>query len=116
MSSIPTSVPWAASNDLNPNIGRVTRFTAAMILFHNIIEIFDLADGDRGAVLRIVALDGRFIGRTPVDRDLLRHAVAADRLGQEALGRLLVPLLRQAGNRSSGRFIHGAIEIIPLRL
>ena len=27
MSSIPTSVSWAASNDLNPNIGRVTRFT-----------------------------------------------------------------------------------------
>ena len=27
MSSIPTSVPCAASNDLNPNSGCVTRFT-----------------------------------------------------------------------------------------
>src|SRR5262249_56774284 len=27
MSSIPTSVSWAASNDLNPNMGRVIRFT-----------------------------------------------------------------------------------------
>ena len=35
---------------------------SAMILFHNIVEILDLADGDRGAVLLVVALDGRFIG------------------------------------------------------
>ena len=27
MSSIPTEVRWAASNDLNPSMGRVTRFT-----------------------------------------------------------------------------------------
>ena len=45
------------------------------------------------AVLRIIALDGRFIGRTPVDGDLLRHAVAADRLRQEPLGSWLVTFL-----------------------
>ena len=73
-----------------------------MILFHDIVEIFDLADGDGGAVLLVVALDGRFIGRTPVDGDLLRHAVAADRLRQKALGGLLVALLLSAGNRWSG--------------
>ena len=28
ISSIPTRVSWAASNDLNPNMGRVTRFTS----------------------------------------------------------------------------------------
>jgi hypothetical protein len=28
MSSIPTSVSWAASNDVNPSIGRVIRLTA----------------------------------------------------------------------------------------
>ena len=64
-----------------------------MILFHDIVEILDLADGDRRAVLGIVALDGRFIGRAPVNGDLLRHAVAADRLGQKALGGPLVALL-----------------------
>ena len=40
-----------------------------MILFDNVVEILDLADGDRGAVLRVVALDGRFIGRTPINGD-----------------------------------------------
>src|SRR5437899_2486895 len=48
-----------------------------MVLLHDVVEIFDFTDGDGGAVLRIIALDGRFIGRTPVDGDLLRHAVAA---------------------------------------
>jgi len=56
-----------------------------MILLHNVVEILDLADGDRGAVLGIVALDGSFIGRTPVDGDLLRHAVAADRFLERLL-------------------------------
>src|SRR5262245_42101560 len=41
MSSIPTNVSWAASNDLNPNIGRVTRFTprwsCSIILFNYLI-------------------------------------------------------------------------------
>jgi hypothetical protein len=50
-----------------------------MVLLHNVVEIFNCTDGDGGAVLRIIAPDGRFIGRTPVNGDLLRHAVA-DRL------------------------------------
>jgi hypothetical protein len=41
----------------------------------------------------ISILDGRLIGRTPIDGDLLRHAVATDRLGQEAQGRPLIALL-----------------------
>ena len=60
--------------------------------FHNIVEILNLADGDRGAVLFIVALDGRFIGRTAVDGDLLGHAMATNSLGEEAFRRLLVAL------------------------
>jgi len=60
--------------------------------FHNIVEILNLADGDRGAVLFIVALDGRFIGRTAVDGDLLGHAMATNSLGEEAFRRWLVAL------------------------
>ena len=60
--------------------------------FHNIVEILNLADGDRGAVLFIVALDGRFIGRTAVDGDLLGHALATNSLGEEAFRRWLVAL------------------------
>ena len=85
-----------------------------MVLFHHVVEIFDLADFDRGAVLFIVARDGRFIDRASVDGDLLRHAVAAVRFGQETLRGLLVALLReQKVNRLAMR-IHGAIELAPL--
>jgi hypothetical protein len=66
-----------------------------MILLDNIIKVFDLADDDRRAVLSIVGTDGRRIGFTAIDRDLLRHAVPPDRLFQKAQRRRLVPVLRQ---------------------
>jgi hypothetical protein len=87
-----------------------------MILFHDIVEILDLADGDGGTVLLVVALDGRFIGRTSIDGDLLWHAVAADCLEQEPLGGLLVALFCQQEINGLARLIDGTIEIIPVAL
>src|SRR5262245_15551593 len=87
-----------------------------MVLLHNVVEILDLTDFDRGAVLGIIALDGRFISRTPVNGDLLQHAVAVDRLGQEPLGGLLVAFLCEEKVDRLARFIDGAIEITPLAL
>src|SRR2546428_98698 len=87
-----------------------------MILLHNIVEILHLADGDRGTVLLVVALDGRFMGRATINGDLLRHAVAADRLGQEAFGGLLVALLGEEKVNRLAHFIDSTIEIAPLAL
>src|SRR5947208_11278692 len=87
-----------------------------MILFDNVVEILDLADFDRGALLGIVALDGGFIGRTPVDGDLLRHAVAADRFREKAERGLLVPLRGEQKINGLAGLIHGAIEGVPLAL
>jgi hypothetical protein len=42
-----------------------------MVLFDDIVKVFDLADDDGRAVLLVVALDGRFIGVTAVNRDRL---------------------------------------------
>ena len=64
-------------------------------------------------MLLIVALDGGFIGRAPVDGDLLGHAVAADRLGQKAFRGLLVALLREQKINRLALLIHGAIQISP---
>jgi hypothetical protein len=85
-----------------------------MILLHNVVEILDLTDGNRGAVLGIVALDGRFVGRTPVDGNLLRHPVAVDRLFQKAERRRLISVLRQEKVNGLPRLIHCTIEIVPL--
>jgi hypothetical protein len=57
-----------------------------MTLFCTLTKSLNLTDFDGGTVLGIRSLDGPFIVRTPVDGDPLRHAVAADRLGQGALG------------------------------
>src|SRR5262249_60657719 len=87
-----------------------------MILLHHVVEILDLADFDRGAMFFIVALDGRFIGGPPIDGDLLRHAVATDRLSQKAFRGLLVALLRQEEINGLALLIHRTVEIPPLAL
>src|SRR5215475_12780793 len=87
-----------------------------MILFYDIIEILDLADGNGSTVLLIVALDRCLIGRTPIDGDLLWYAMAADGLGQESLGGLLVTFRGEEKVDRLARFIDGAIEIEPLAL
>jgi hypothetical protein len=38
-----------------------------MVLFHDVIEILDLADFDRGAMCLIITFDGGFIGLTSID-------------------------------------------------
>ena len=43
---------------LEPEHGAGDPLDTAMVLFHHVVEILDLADFDRGAVLLIVALDG----------------------------------------------------------
>jgi site-specific DNA recombinase len=61
--------------------GETTRFCQLRKdYFHDVIEIFDLADGDGRAVLLVVALDGRFLGVTAVNRNRLGDAMPADRL------------------------------------
>ena len=87
--------------------GETTRFChLRKDYFDSIVEILDLADGDRGAVLLVVALDGRFIGRTPVDGDFLRHAVTADRFLEKAERCRLVPLLGE-------QTVQGLTGLIP---
>src|ERR1043166_9248784 len=86
-----------------------------MILLHDIIEIFGLADHDRGAVFLVVALDGRFVGGTPIDRNLLRYAaLATDRLREEALGRFLVALLCEEKVNGLPVLIDCTVQIFPL--
>src|SRR5215510_3661535 len=85
-----------------------------MILLHNVVEILDLADFDRGAMFFIVALDSRFIGGTPIDGDLLWHAVTTDCLDQKTFRGLLVALLRQEEINGLALLIHRTVEIPPL--
>jgi len=82
--------------------------------YNNVVAILGFTDGDGGAVLLIIALDGRFMGCTPVDGDLLLHAVAADRLGEEPLRSVRIALCCQQEINGLAGLIHGTIEVIPL--
>ena len=64
----------------------------------------------------IVAPDSRRICLAAVDRDRFRHAMAADRLDEEARGRPRVALLREPEIDGLSGLIDGAIEIAPLAL
>jgi hypothetical protein len=67
-----------------------------MILLDDIIEVLDLTNGYCGAVLRVVALDGRCVGRTAIDSDRFGDpAMTTDGLGQKLLGGWLVALLSE---------------------
>jgi hypothetical protein len=87
-----------------------------MVLFHDVIEIFDLADGDGRAVLLVVALDGRFIGVTAVNRNRLGDAMPADGLLEKPSCRLFVAMFGEQKVNGLPVFVDGAIEIAPLAL
>ena len=46
-----------------------------MILFDDVVEVFDLTDLDARLSFRIVAFDRRRVGTALADRDLLRRSV-----------------------------------------
>jgi hypothetical protein len=85
-----------------------------MVLLYPVVEILDLADDDSRVVFLIISPDGRRIGLAAIDGDLLRHAMTADRLGEKALGRLLITLLRQEEIDGLPGLIHCTIQVIPL--
>jgi hypothetical protein len=51
-----------------------------MILFDDVVEVFDLADFYRCTMFLVVTLDSGFIGVTPVNGDRLGDPIPADRL------------------------------------
>jgi hypothetical protein len=84
-----------------------------MILFEDIIPVFDLPHHDVGAVCLVVALDHCGIGFTAVNGDSLGDPVAADRLRQKPQRRLWVSVLRQQKVDGLPGFIHGARQVAP---
>jgi hypothetical protein len=85
-----------------------------MLLVHQIMELADLADDDRGAVRRVIASDGCRIGLAPVARDPLRHAVARNRFRQKAPRRMTISLHGQEAVDGLTISVHGAVEVAPL--
>jgi hypothetical protein len=81
--------------------------------FHDVLEILGRAEDDRGAVLRLLTLERRFVGRTPVPGALLRYAMAADRVLEHAEGRRRSALRGEPNVHRLALFLHGAIHRVP---
>src|SRR5882724_11729463 len=94
--------------------GEMTRFCQLRKdYFHNVVEIFHLADGDRGAMRLVVVANGRGIGLAPINSDRLRDPVTANRFGEETLGGPLVALLGQQKVNRLAVLVYRPIQIPP---
>ena len=82
--------------------------------FDDIIQIFGLANDDCRPVRFVIALDGRSIRLTAVDRDRLGDTISAGRFLEKIQSRFLIPLLREQEVNGLTVFVHGAIQIAPL--
>jgi hypothetical protein len=116
MNSIAASIPWAAAHDLPSNLGRVTCCTPGGSCSRILCKYLHLPDDECSAVLDIIVPNSGGIGLTAVNRDFFRPAVAADRLGEEALGRRFVPMCREKKIDGLPARIHGTVAIIPVAL
>jgi hypothetical protein len=85
-----------------PQQGKGDPLHAAMIMFHEMVEVVHLADADCRAPRFVGPPHGGRMGLAPVDGDGLRHPMTSDGLGQKAWGRVLVPLCREAEGYLSG--------------
>ena len=80
-----------------------------MVLFHDVVEVFDLADRNRGPMLLVVALDGGFIGVMP-SIVIVGDAMAAYGLVRNRC-RLFVTMCGEQTVNGLAVFVDGAIEI-----
>src|SRR4051812_9272629 len=85
-----------------------------MVLFDNIIEIFSIADNDGRLMSLVVVRNGCGIGLTLIDRDFLRHPLAANGLAQEGLCGVPIAIGSQQKINRVALFIDGTVQIRPL--
>lgn len=67
----------------------------SMVLFNNIVEVFDLAYSDQYGAAGVNLVDRRLVRAAFIPRDLVRRAVRGYRFIEEALGCPHVALSRQ---------------------
>jgi hypothetical protein len=84
-----------------------------MVLFDDVVEVFDLTELDARPAFGIVVFDRRRVGAALVDRDLFRRAVPLDRLAQEPQRGFAIPFGGQQEIRRGPRLVDGPIQILP---
>ena len=83
-----------------------------MILFGDVVEVFDLPDDHRRALAGIDLVDRRFVRTALVHRDFFRHA-GLHGLSEKAFCYRFIPACRQQKIDRLSFLIHFTIEILP---
>src|SRR5208283_4641076 len=88
-------------------------FDGSVVLFDDVVQIFDPTDFDVRLMFCAVAFDRRRVGAALVDRDLLGNAMMAYRLAQEPQCGTTIPLGGQQEVYGGASSINRPIQIFP---
>jgi hypothetical protein len=91
--------------------GTCESFSCSMVLFHNISEIFCLADHNGRLVCPVVVGNRRSVTPTLINRDLFRKSMSANGLAETGLGRIPITSGRQQKINREALLVHGAIAL-----
>ena len=89
-------------------------FDRSAILFDHAVEVFVLTQPDIDTGINLDTFNGRRIGATLVDGDLLWHAMQVDCALQKASGCSLISLGSQQKIDDVASSINRAVEVIPV--
>ena len=84
-----------------------------MVLFDDVVEVFDLTDLNACLMFGIVAVDGRSVSTALVNRDLLGLAVLTDRARQKATRCRPISASREQKVHRVTIAINGTVQILP---
>ena len=84
-----------------------------MVLFDDIVEVFDLAYHDLHVAAGVDRIDRRLVGAALVHRDLVRVAVRSHGLVEEAIRRSHIAFGREQEVDGLSLLIDGAVQVFP---
>src|SRR5713101_6213304 len=120
MTSMPLKMTRAQLKSLNPSIGRIrpltARWSCAVVLLNDVVQILDLTNLDRGFSLGIHRMKRGQIGSAFINGYRLGRTVLSDRLFKEASGSGLVALGCKQEVNGLARLVYCPIEVLPLSL
>ena len=88
-------------------------FDGAMVLFDDVVEVFDLAHQDLHVAASVDRIDRRHVGAALVHRDLFRIAVRSHGVVEEALRRSHIAFGREQEVDGLSLLIDGAVQVFP---
>jgi hypothetical protein len=85
-----------------------------VVLLKDVVEVLTLPNRDRRVMLGVIAFDARGVSAALVDRDGCGKRVVPDGTGEKPLCRSPIAIGGKQKVDGVARFVHRAVEILPL--